>query len=53
MRLQYAFVCAIYGDYIKYTSKTLKDFIYESNNGHDVFFTDNLENAIKKLISLR
>ena len=28
---------AIYGDYSKYTSKPLKDFIYESNNGKDIF----------------
>ena len=29
---------AIYGDYSHYTSKPLKDFIYESNKGKDVFF---------------
>ena len=29
---------AVYGDYSKYTSKPLKDFIYESNNGSDFFF---------------
>ncbi|MCI9406011.1 MAG: DUF4180 domain-containing protein [Oscillospiraceae bacterium] len=28
---------AIYGDYSHYTSKVLRDFIYESNKGHDVF----------------
>ena len=28
---------AIYGDYSHYTSKPLKDFIYESNKGKDVF----------------
>lgn len=47
--INYQFRIAIYGDYTKYTSKPLKDFIYESNKGHDVFFTDNLENSIKKL----
>lgn len=47
--VNYQFRIAIYGDYSKYTSKPLKDFIYESNNGRDVFFTDSLENAIKKL----
>lgn len=47
--INYGFKIAIYGDYSKYTSKPLKDFIYESNNGKDVFFTDNLENAIRKL----
>ncbi len=40
---------AIYGDYSKYTSKPLKDFIYESNNGKDVFFVENEEEAIKML----
>lgn len=40
---------AIYGDYSKYTSKPLKDFIYESNNGRDIFFTDSFEKAVEKL----
>lgn len=26
----------IYGDYLHYTSKPLKDFIYESNSGKDI-----------------
>ena len=37
---------AIYGDYSRYTSKPLKDFIYESNKGKDVFFVATLEDAI-------
>lgn len=40
---------AIYGDYSSYTSKPLKDFIYESNKGKDVFFVDTKEQAIEKL----
>ena len=40
---------AIYGDYSKYTSKPLKDFIYESNNGKDIFFVENEDEAIKML----
>lgn len=47
--INYKFRIAIYGDYSKYTSKPLKDFIYESNNGHDIFFTNNLDKAIEKL----
>lgn len=47
--INYQFRIAIYGDYSKYTSKPLKDFIYECNNGHDIFFVDSLENAIQKL----
>ncbi len=41
---------AIYGDYSQYTSKPLKDFIYESNNGNDFFFVSTKEEAIRKLI---
>ncbi len=40
---------AIYGDYSQYTSKPLKDFIYESNNGSDFFFVPTKEEAIQKL----
>lgn len=40
---------AIYGDYSHYTSKPLKDFIYESNKGKDVFFVSSLDEAIEKL----
>ena len=40
---------AIYGDYSGYTSKPLKDFIYESNKGKDVFFVATKEQAIEKL----
>lgn len=37
---------AIYGDYSHYTSKPLKDFIYESNKGKDVFFVATKDEAI-------
>ncbi|HBH95436.1 MAG TPA: DUF4180 domain-containing protein [Ruminococcaceae bacterium] len=40
---------AIYGDYSRYTSKPLKDFIYESNKGKDVFFVATKEEAIQKI----
>ena len=40
---------AIYGDYSHYTSKPLKDFIYESNKGHDVFFAATEEEAVCRL----
>lgn len=40
---------AIYGDFSKYTSKPLKDFIYESNNGNAVFFTETQAQAVEKL----
>ena len=40
---------AIYGDYTRYTSKPLKDFIYESNKGKNVFFVSTKEEAIDML----
>ncbi len=47
--INYQIKFAIYGDYSKYTSKPLKDFIYESNNGKDIFFVENEDEAIKML----
>lgn len=41
---------AIYGDFSHYTSKPLKDFIYESNRGKDVFFVKTEAEAIDMLI---
>lgn len=40
---------AIYGDYSRYTSKPLKDFIFESNKGRDVFFTATRDEALTLL----
>lgn len=40
---------AIYGDYSRYTSKPLRDFIYESNKGRNVFFVSTLDEAVAKL----
>lgn len=40
---------AIFGDYSKYTSKPLKDFIYESNKGNDIFFVATQDEAVTKL----
>jgi hypothetical protein len=40
---------AIVGDFSRFTSKSLRDFIYESNKGNLIFFTDNIKNALKKL----
>ena len=37
---------AIYGDYSHYTSKPLHDFIYESNQGYDVFFSTTKDEAV-------
>ena len=40
---------AIYGDYSHYTRKPLKDFIYESNKGKDVFFVATQDEAVEML----
>lgn len=40
---------AVYGDYSHYTSKPLKDLIYESNHGKDFFFVSTKEEAVQKL----
>ena len=42
---------AIVGDFSGYTSKPLKDFIYESNHGSHIFFVASIDEAIKKLTS--
>ncbi len=47
--INYHIKAAIYGDFSRYTSKPLKDFIYESNNGNDFFFVSTKEEAIQKL----
>ncbi|MCM1320544.1 MAG: DUF4180 domain-containing protein [Bacteroides sp.] len=40
---------AICGDFTKYTSKPLKDFIYVSNKGKDIFFVPAKKEAIAKM----
>jgi len=47
--INYHVKIAIVGDFSMYESKSLKDFIYESNNGKDIFFLSNEIDAIKKL----
>jgi len=40
---------AIVGDFSIYTSQSLKDFIYESNKGKDIFFLPDEKQAIERL----
>lgn len=40
---------AIVGDYSGYTSKNLKDFLYESNKGSSVLFLTDEEEAVARL----
>lgn len=44
---------AIYGDYSRYTSKPLKDFMYESNKGRDFFFVSTRDEAIASFAKSR
>lgn len=47
--MNYEIKFAVYGDFSKYSSKSLNDFIYESNNGKDFYFVQNLKSAIDKI----
>lgn len=47
----YRFKLAIVGDFSAYTSKSLKDFIYECNMGNLVFFKESIEQALTALTS--
>ena len=47
--INYHVKAAVWGDYARYTSKPLKDFIYESNKGRDFFFVETKEEALRKL----
>lgn len=42
----YKMKIAIIGDFSEYKSKSLRDFIYECNNGNCVFFLENMEAAL-------
>ncbi|WP_042993841.1 DUF4180 domain-containing protein, partial [Bacillus thuringiensis] len=44
---------AIVGDFSMYTSKSLKDFIYECNKGKDIFYLATEQQAIEKLSTLK
>ncbi|MED5016570.1 DUF4180 domain-containing protein [Paenibacillus chibensis] len=47
--INYQTKIAIIGDFSTYSSKSLKDFIYECNNGKDIFFLPDEDQAITKL----
>ena len=47
--INYGVRFAIYGDFSKYTSKPLKDFMYESNKGKDIYFQPDASLAVDKL----
>jgi hypothetical protein len=47
--INYHMKMAIIGDFSIYTSKSLKDFIYESNKGRDIFFLPDEKQAVERL----
>lgn len=47
--INYSKKLAIVGDFSAYTSKPLRDFIYECNRGNDIFFVLDEQAAIYKL----
>lgn len=49
--INYRASLAIVGDFSRYTSKALRDFIYESNNGRHIFFLPTEAAAVEKLQS--
>lgn len=49
--VNYRMKLAIYGDFGGYTSKALRDFIYESNQGQAIFFTTDRAEAIERLLN--
>ncbi|MEF2965389.1 DUF4180 domain-containing protein [Paenibacillus sp. M1] len=50
--INYQTKVAIVGDFSTYQSQSLKDFIYESNKGKDLFFLSDEDQAIEKLCSI-
>ncbi|WHY31752.1 DUF4180 domain-containing protein [Bacillus wiedmannii] len=51
--INYRVKIAIIGDFSMYTSKSLKDFIYECNKGQDIFYLATEQQAIEKLSTLK
>lgn len=47
--VNYNMAVAVVGDFSGYSSKSLKDFIYESNKGRSVFFVESTELAVQML----
>ena len=44
---QYSMLLAIIGDFEKYESKSLNDFIFESNKGSQINFVTTIEDGLK------
>jgi len=50
--VNYSNKIAIIGNFLDYTSKPLKDFIYECNQGNSIFFVPDEQTAINRLTSV-
>lgn len=47
--INYRIRMAVWGDFSRYASKPLHDFIYESNQGRDFFFVETREESVQRL----
>lgn len=47
--VNYGYRLAIFGDFSHYTSKPLRDYIYECNRGKHLYFAESEQDAIEKL----
>lgn len=47
----YRMMIAVAGDFSQYTSKSLRDFMYESNKGRQVFFIATVEEGISAFMN--
>lgn len=47
--VNYRIRLAIVGDYSRYESKSLRDFIYESNQSNKIVFVGTVDEALKRL----
>jgi len=51
--VNFGYTLALFGDFSHYTSKSLHDYIYESNKGKYIYFINSEQAAIEKLGKLR
>jgi hypothetical protein len=47
--VNYRFRVAIVGDFSRYTSKALRDYMYECNKGNHLYFVADRQQALEKL----
>ncbi|MCO7124615.1 DUF4180 domain-containing protein [Sporolactobacillus shoreicorticis] len=47
--VNYGYRLAIIGDFSKYTSKSLRDYMYECNKGQHLYFVADENEAVRKL----